>query len=146
MQRPDSIPLLGIGMAVGGVDAGNRDVYEAISAFQTLVMDQRQGFDDAGVHLNLNFEIGGPLFAPEPKGLRLSRFDHKSGWAIVICTVPSRLEAAAVGEFLVGVLTESLDKVRRAANRSVRRGAAWETANLERLVEHLTAIYAVDAT
>lgn len=143
MQRPDSIPLLGIGMAVGGLDAGNRDVCEAISAFQELVVDQRQGFDDAGVHLNLNFEIPGPLFAPEPKGVRLSRFENKSGWAIVISTVPSRLEAPAVEEFLVGVLRESLDKVLRAAKRSAQRGAPWETANLELLVAHLIATYGV---
>jgi hypothetical protein len=139
VRTPDSLPLLGIGIAVGGLDATNRDVYEAISAFQKRVVVERRGFDEAGVHLNLNFEIPGPLVAPEPRGVRLSRFDRERGWAIVSCSVPISLEAAAVDSFVVRTLRESLTKVQDAAERSKQRGVPWECASLERLVNHLTA-------
>lgn len=145
MQTPESLPLLGIGIAVGGLGAGNRAIYEAISAFQDRVIVERTGMDESGVHLNINFEIPGHLFIPEPPGVRLSRFDRSRGWAIVICTVPTTLDASAVDSFLVETLRESLAKVQAAAERSRRRGVAWESASLEKLVDRLTKTASTDA-
>ncbi len=135
-MNKDSGPpaLFSIGLNVGGLNPANRDVYEALAAFQRRVVRERETFVNEGLRVNLVFDIPGQFFRPDFEGVVATRFERKRAHLLVLAAVPDKPRPADTGAYISGVL----DTVRREAHAyAARRRLRVDLTNLDALLTRL---------
>jgi len=134
LRAPESPPLLSIGMDVGGPTALNAVVREILRSEIKLAIAKRAEFPNAGLCINVVFQVPGHISQPNYEGAHASRYARKTNHLLVNVAVPSALEREDVLPFY----RASLKDIMRAAREYLNRKRIDVTADpVMELIEHL---------
>src|SRR5262249_4949950 len=108
---------LGVSLRIGGESAENQAAIAAIHGVGRIADDVCEHIEHKVLHVELTFDVPGPITAPDYTGLRTGTYFRDHEFLIIQVAVPMPFPQDHAVDYMVGVLEQMLDLARGYVKR-----------------------------
>src|SRR6202521_164476 len=134
-----------VSLMIGGLSDENSSAVAGVEAIGRLSDDVCACVPPVGLHVDLTFNVPGPIVSPDYQGVRTGRYVADAQLLVVQAAVPVPLQGEAARAYMAGVLRKTVDLAKAdLKRRKLDLSLATVETVIAKMLEEMPSLHFAD--